>query len=212
MPGAVEYMNCGKSVFSRVARVCKNDLGGTRSLNAKWTSFLKARLNCSVPGNYPFYFDEIQDISQLIKVQSAGHLIASPESLCVLQGSYGDQVDSVVYAVFRTAPNSISGSAVCAFRLRDFAAAFEGQFKEQKSTGDNWLAVEHHKVPSPRPGNKLCLHRAVSSVLLQKFLHYRDFKLNYMQQNFALVPAARKQNSSDLPSPHFNLNFGHLIL
>ena len=68
MPGAVEYMNCGKSVFSRVARVCKNDLGGTRSLNAKWTSFLKARLNCSVPGNYPFYFDEIQDISQLIKV------------------------------------------------------------------------------------------------------------------------------------------------
>ena len=63
-------MNCGKSVFSRVARVCKNDVGGTRSLNAKWTSFLKARLNCSVPGNYPFYFDEIQDISKLIKVVS----------------------------------------------------------------------------------------------------------------------------------------------
>ena len=61
-------MNCGKAVFSRVARVCKNDLGGTRSLNAKWTSFLKARLNCSVPGIYPFYFDEIQDISKLIKV------------------------------------------------------------------------------------------------------------------------------------------------
>ncbi len=40
-------MNCGKAVFSRVARVCKNDVGGTRSLNAKWTSFLKARLNCS---------------------------------------------------------------------------------------------------------------------------------------------------------------------
>ena len=57
-------------MFSRVARVCKNDVGGTRSLNAKWTSFLKARLNCSVPGNYPFYFDEIQDISKLIKVVS----------------------------------------------------------------------------------------------------------------------------------------------
>ena len=24
-------MNCGKSVFSRVARVCKNDQGGTRN-------------------------------------------------------------------------------------------------------------------------------------------------------------------------------------
>ena len=95
-----------------------------------------------------------------------GHRIAAPESLCVLQGSYGDQVDSVVYAVFRTAPNSISGSAVCAFRLRDFAAAFEGQFKEQKSTGDNWLAVEHHKVPSPRPGNTLSLHSAATCRLL----------------------------------------------
>ena len=63
-------MSCGKSVFSRVARVCKNDVGGTQSLKAKWTSFLKARLNCSVPGNYPFYFDEIQDISKLIKVVS----------------------------------------------------------------------------------------------------------------------------------------------
>ena len=65
-------MNCGKSVFSRVARVCKNDVGGTQSLKAKWTSFLKARLNCSVPGNYPFYFDEIQDISKLIEVASYG--------------------------------------------------------------------------------------------------------------------------------------------
>ena len=27
----------------QVARVCKSDVGGTRSLNAKWTSFLKAR-------------------------------------------------------------------------------------------------------------------------------------------------------------------------
>jgi hypothetical protein len=40
-------MNCGKAIFSRVARVCKNDAGGTHSLSAKWTSFLKARLNCS---------------------------------------------------------------------------------------------------------------------------------------------------------------------
>lgn len=73
-------MNCGKSVFSRVARVCKSDVGGTRSLNAKWTSFLKARLNCSVPGNYPFYFDEIQVAScstscfLTLTSQSPGHL------------------------------------------------------------------------------------------------------------------------------------------
>jgi len=133
--GAVEYMNCGKSVFSRVARVCKTDVGGTRSLNAKWTSFLKARLNCSVPGNYPFYFDEIQDISGLVS------------------GSYGDQEETVLYGVFNTPTNSIGGSAVCAFRLADISSAFEGQFKEQRNTGDNWLAVEPHRVPSPRPGS-----------------------------------------------------------
>ena len=45
--------------YSRVARVCRNDQGGTHRFQNRWTSFLKARLNCSVPGEYPFYFDEI---------------------------------------------------------------------------------------------------------------------------------------------------------
>src|SRR5271165_1060389 len=56
---AVEYCNCGKAVYSRVARICKNDRGGPRANSDTWTTFLKARLNCSLPGNYPFYFDEI---------------------------------------------------------------------------------------------------------------------------------------------------------
>ena len=49
-----------QSVFSRVARVCKNDAGGAHKFRDKWTTFLKSRLNCSVPGERPFYFDEIQ--------------------------------------------------------------------------------------------------------------------------------------------------------
>ncbi len=57
---AVEHINCGRGVFSRVARVCKNDQGGPGKSKYSWTSFLKARLNCSVPGEFPFYFDEIQ--------------------------------------------------------------------------------------------------------------------------------------------------------
>ena len=57
---AVEYINCGKAVFSRVSRVCKNDKGGSKkSFQNAWTSFLKTRLNCSVPGDYPFHFNEI---------------------------------------------------------------------------------------------------------------------------------------------------------
>ena len=86
---AVEYINCGKvnkisnlclswkiiqgfhkfysflflliqTVYSRVARVCKNDKGGPHRWSNRWTSFLKSRLNCSLPGDFPFYFDEIR--------------------------------------------------------------------------------------------------------------------------------------------------------
>lgn len=59
---AMEYMNCGKAVYSRVGRVCKNDRGGPYKFSDRWTSFLKTRLNCSVPGEYPFYFDEIRKL------------------------------------------------------------------------------------------------------------------------------------------------------
>ncbi len=39
---AVEYMNCGKAVYSRIARVCKNDRGGgSLMLKEIWTTFLK---------------------------------------------------------------------------------------------------------------------------------------------------------------------------
>lgn len=47
-------------MYSRVARVCKNDKGGPHRWSNRWTSFLKSRLNCSLPGDFPFYFDEIR--------------------------------------------------------------------------------------------------------------------------------------------------------
>ncbi|CAH2234036.1 jg25597 [Pararge aegeria aegeria] len=56
---AVEYINCGKAVYSRVARVCKQDTGGKNILSQNWATYLKARLNCSIPGEFPFYFNEI---------------------------------------------------------------------------------------------------------------------------------------------------------
>lgn len=50
--------------FSRVARVCKRDMGGSpRALDRHWTSFLKLRLNCSVPGDSAFYFDVLQALT-----------------------------------------------------------------------------------------------------------------------------------------------------
>lgn len=47
---------------------------------------------------------------------------------------YGGQDNRLVYAVFTTPKNSISASALCAFRLRDLLDTFEGAFKEQGRT------------------------------------------------------------------------------
>lgn len=56
-------------MFSRVARVCKNDNGGSpRVLERYWTSFLKARLNCSVPGDSFFYFDVLQSLTNVLQI------------------------------------------------------------------------------------------------------------------------------------------------
>ena len=119
---AVEYMNCGKSVYSRVARVCKRDTGGKNILHQNWATYLKARLNCSIPGEFPFYFNEIQNVYKIP----------------------GD--DTTVYAVFTTSLNGLSGSAVCSFNLDDITASFDGKFKEQATSTSAWLPVPTSKV------------------------------------------------------------------
>uniref|UniRef100_A0A2A4JYC6 Sema domain-containing protein n=1 Tax=Heliothis virescens TaxID=7102 RepID=A0A2A4JYC6_HELVI len=134
---AVEFMNCGKAVYSRVARICLNDKGGPHTFSDRWTSFLKTRLNCSMPGEYPFYFDEIQATTELIN------------------GMYGksSSKNDIIYAVFTTPQNAIGGSAVCAFAMRDIIDAFEGSFKGQESMNSNWLPLEKEKIPENRPGS-----------------------------------------------------------
>ncbi|XKL63079.1 hypothetical protein PGB90_005443 [Kerria lacca] len=132
---AVEHINCGKIIFSRVGRVCKNDKGGPHMYQDRWTSFLKSRLNCSIPGEYPFYFNEIQAISDII------------------DGEYIGVSEQLIYGVFNTPVNSIGGSAICAFSLRSIIATFNGPFKEQENMNSNWLPVAKSKLPDPRPGN-----------------------------------------------------------
>lgn len=57
-------------MVSRVARVCKADLGGSqRVLEKQWTTFLKARLNCSIPGDSHFYFNLLHATSNIIHMQ-----------------------------------------------------------------------------------------------------------------------------------------------
>ncbi|XP_060693526.1 semaphorin-6A isoform X2 [Hemiscyllium ocellatum] len=139
---AVEYNTMGKVIFPRVARVCKNDMGGSqRVLEKQWTSFVKARLNCSVPGDSHFYFNILQSVTNVVRISGR----------------------DVILATFSTPYNSIPGSAVCAYDMEDIATVFIGRFKEQKSSDSTWTPVPEDRVPKPRPGS------CAGSVLLEKF-------------------------------------------
>ncbi|XP_076859613.1 LOW QUALITY PROTEIN: semaphorin-6A [Brachyhypopomus gauderio] len=156
---AMEYNSMGKVVFPRVARVCKNDRGGSqRVLEKQWTSFLKARLNCSIPGDSHFYFNILQAVTGVIHVDGR----------------------NVVMATFSTPYNSIPGSAVCAYDMADIAAAFTGRFKEQKSPDSTWTPVPEERVPKPRPG---CCAGTSSAERYKVSNEFPDDTLNFIKMH-----------------------------
>ncbi len=124
----VESGNADETVYSRVAKVCKNDNGGEWISAHRWTTFQKARLNCSFGGALPFYFHHLRDV------------VAA------------DVKDDVVfYGLFTTGDHEIPGSAVCSFRLSAIRNIFDdGQFKGRRM--GVWYAVPRQAVPAPRPG------------------------------------------------------------
>uniref|UniRef100_A0A3P8NQA7 Sema domain-containing protein n=1 Tax=Astatotilapia calliptera TaxID=8154 RepID=A0A3P8NQA7_ASTCA len=154
---AVEYTTLGKVVFSRVARVCKNDNGGSpRVLERYWTSFLKARLNCSVPGDSFFYFDVLQSLTNVLQINHR----------------------PTVLGVFTTQANSITGSAVCAFYMDDIEKAFSGKFKEQKNSESAWTPVPEEQVPKPRPG---CCAGEGSAAAYKSSTNFPDETLTFIK-------------------------------
>uniref|UniRef100_A0A4W5JVM9 Semaphorin 6A n=1 Tax=Hucho hucho TaxID=62062 RepID=A0A4W5JVM9_9TELE len=156
---AMEYNTMGKVVFPRVARVCKNDRGGSqRVLEKQWTSFLKTRLNCSIPGDSHFYFNILQAVTDVIHINGR----------------------DVVMATFSTPYNSIPGSAVCAYDMAEVANAFMGRFKEQKSPDSTWTPVPEDKVPKPRPG---CCAGTSSLEKYKVSNEFPDDTLNFIKQH-----------------------------
>ncbi|XP_074476286.1 semaphorin-6D isoform X4 [Sebastes fasciatus] len=156
---AVEHSNLGKVVYSRVARICKNDVGGSqRVLEKHWTSFVKARLNCSVPGESFFYFDVLQSITDIINING---------------------VPSVV-GVFTTQMNSIPGSAVCAFSMADIEKVFLGRFKEQKTPDSVWTPFPEEKLPKPRPG---CCAGHGPAASLKSSIEFPDDTLQFIKSH-----------------------------
>ncbi|KAI4803696.1 hypothetical protein KUCAC02_025351 [Chaenocephalus aceratus] len=98
----------GNIQVSRIARVCKSDMGGQRTLQGKWTSFLKVRLDC------PF-----GNVGSPSLVQDA-----------FLLQDQKDWRDSIFYATFTINSESsgaCSQSAVCAYKLSDISRVFSGE-------------------------------------------------------------------------------------
>ncbi|VDM84360.1 unnamed protein product, partial [Strongylus vulgaris] len=121
-----------RQIYARVARVCRNDKGGARPANERWTSFMKARLNCSLPSATPFYFNELKAVSDPI-VSSAN--------------------DHRVYAVFSTPESDVRMSAVCAFSMKRIREEFDyGTFKQQRTVNSLWVPYNRNEIPRPRPG------------------------------------------------------------
>lgn len=132
---SVEYQTCGgndEQIYSRIARVCKNDQGGQHFLKDNWTTFLKARLNCSLSGNYPFYYNEIQSATYLAS-------------------------DGIVYATFSTPENSIAGSAICSFDIKDIEETFDGPFMNRNGPESTWKTshdIDHSHFKCQRSAGK----------------------------------------------------------
>uniref|UniRef100_A0A8C8K481 Sema domain-containing protein n=1 Tax=Oncorhynchus tshawytscha TaxID=74940 RepID=A0A8C8K481_ONCTS len=129
---AVEAQGLGKSTYSRIGQLCRNDMGGQRSLVNKWTTFLKTRLICSVPGSdgSDTYFDELRDVFLL---------------------QTRDRKNPLVYTVFSTSSSVFKGSAVCIYTMNDIRRAFLGPFAHKEGPNYQWVPFQG-KVPYPRPG------------------------------------------------------------
>ncbi|XP_078421271.1 semaphorin-4G [Cetorhinus maximus] len=120
----------GKPLVTRVARVCKGDEGGMRTLQRKWTSFLKTRVVCSIP-EFGFHFNILKSTYVL---------------------NQGNWQNTIFYGVFISQWQNVQVSAVCRYSLADIQKAFEGRYKEdQEST--RWWSRYMGKVPEPRPGS-----------------------------------------------------------
>ncbi|XP_047662432.1 semaphorin-4E-like isoform X2 [Tachysurus fulvidraco] len=128
---AVEYDAYSKMEVSRVARVCKGDVGGQQILQKKWTSFLKTHLDCPV----------LQTRLPLL-IQDVFLFCPDTWKTCMFYGVFTPQGEMPEY------------SAVCAYRIQDIRDVFsKGQFKVLNSDALLRKSVTYDgPLPDPRPG------------------------------------------------------------
>uniref|UniRef100_A0A671LYT7 Sema domain-containing protein n=1 Tax=Sinocyclocheilus anshuiensis TaxID=1608454 RepID=A0A671LYT7_9TELE len=120
------------AIHTRIGRLCANDVGGQRVLVNKWSTFIKARLVCSVPGPHGIqtHFHQLEDVF-LLRTK--------------------DETNPEIYAIFSTISNVFQGYAVCVYSMADIREAFNGPFAHKEGPDYQWGPYEG-RVPYPRPG------------------------------------------------------------
>ncbi|KAL7854599.1 hypothetical protein SRHO_G00167890 [Serrasalmus rhombeus] len=157
---AVEYDFYNKLIVSRVAQVCKGDRGGQRTLQRRWTSFLKASLECPVSGNIlPFV---VQDVFQVRD---------------------SNWRNSVFYAIFTSqSASNYKSSAVCAYSVLDINEVFShGKYKTPvtvEASHVKWIMYTGDP-PVPRPG--ACINNAARDSKIQSSLDLPDKTLQFIR-------------------------------
>ncbi|XP_051923042.1 semaphorin-4F [Hippocampus zosterae] len=152
---AMEYNFYSKIRVPRVARVCRSDVGGLRTLQQHWTTFLKAELVCE---------DKLQHqrFDVLVDVFTMRH---SPR----------EASSTHFYGLFTTQWEP-EQSAVCVFSVPDIVAAMNGPFKKRSDKTDTPTPVG-----LPRPGQ--CLNNALRAQGFDSSLKIPDNLLAYVRNH-----------------------------
>ncbi|XP_047662434.1 semaphorin-4E-like [Tachysurus fulvidraco] len=163
---AVEYDAYSKMEVSRVARVCKGDVGGQRTLQKKWTSFLKTHLDCPV----------LQTRLPLL-IQDVFLFCPDTWKTCMFYGVFTPQGCEL------TKKDMSEYSAVCAYRIQDIREVFsEGKFKtlHDDTSLRKWVTY-YGPLPDPRPG--ACINSKTREKGISKSLDLPDKTLMFIRDN-----------------------------
>ncbi|XP_032532766.1 semaphorin-4D isoform X2 [Chiroxiphia lanceolata] len=159
---SVEYECIGKLMIPRIARVCKRDQGGLRILQKKWTSFLKARLICTIPDKN-LIFNVINDVF-------------------ILKSSTLNE--PVIYGVFTPQLNNVGLSAVCAYSLSTVEEVFsKGKYMQSaivEQAHTKWVRY-NGEIPNPRPG--ACINNEAGGSSYMSSLNLPDKTLQFVRDH-----------------------------
>ncbi|KAI1887904.1 hypothetical protein AGOR_G00195290 [Albula goreensis] len=150
-----EYNFYRKIRAPRVARVCKGDVGGMKTLQKRWTSFLKAGLVCE-DGASGERYNILRDVFTL---------------------QPGDTQSTRFYAVFSSEEQG-DVSAVCVYSAADISTVMEGPFKQQ-----HFCENSANPDPGLHPHPGQCITSSLKAEGFESSLGLPDAVLNFMRDH-----------------------------